>query len=208
MASSPSFRLALFDMDDVVYAYCRADRIAVLAEATGLDRDFIERRIWLEGLEFTADGGAFADAERYLAAWSAQLGQAISEETWVRARGAGMTPIAGTLALIDRLMAAGVTVAVLTNNGPLIERHRHRLAPALAERVGERFLVSYVFGMAKPAPDIYRLALDRLGFRPEETVFIDDLAENVAGAEAAGLRGHVFRTPAGLADYFAALGLA
>ena len=62
--------------------------------------------------------------------------------------------------------------------------------------------------MAKPAPDIYRLALDRLGFRPEETVFIDDLAENVAGAEAAGLRGHVFRTPAGLADYFAALGLA
>ena len=116
--------------------------------------------------------------------------------------------IDGTLALIDRLMAAGVTVAVLTNNGPLIERHRHRLAPALAERVGERFLVSYVFGMAKPAPDIYRLALDRLGFRPEETVFIDDLAENVAGAEAAGLRGHVFRTPAGLADYFAALGLA
>jgi putative hydrolase of the HAD superfamily len=40
--------------------------------------------------------------------------------------------------------------------------------------------------MRKPSPEIFALALERSGTRPDETVFVDDLAGNCAGARAVG----------------------
>jgi HAD superfamily hydrolase (TIGR01509 family) len=40
----------------------------------------------------------------------------------------------------------------------------------------------------KPAPDVYRLALDRLAVPPERAVAVEDSAHGVAAAQAAGLR--------------------
>lgn len=44
-------------------------------------------------------------------------------------------------------------------------------------------------GVAKPDPEVYLLTVERLGLRPEECVFVDDLSVNVRGAVAAGLVG-------------------
>lgn len=191
-------RLVLFDMDDVVYTYRRDDRIAYLAAVTGLDPVFINDRVWGEGLEAAADGGAFPTPELYIASWRDRLGCSLSVADWVEARRRGMRLIPGTLALIERLIAAGVTVAVLTNNGPLVDLYRETLAPELARLVGDRFLVSSSFSTLKPDPEVFRRALRQLGFAPEETFFIDDLPENVEGARAAGLRAAVFTTPEAL----------
>lgn len=46
---------------------------------------------------------------------------------------------------------------------------------------------SYQLGIAKPDPAIYRYTLDKLGTRPEETLFIDDKIENVEAARALGI---------------------
>jgi putative hydrolase of the HAD superfamily len=42
-------------------------------------------------------------------------------------------------------------------------------------------------GMHKPQPEIFRLGAERVGLPPEECVFVDDLRENCAGAEAVGM---------------------
>lgn len=42
-------------------------------------------------------------------------------------------------------------------------------------------------GIAKPHPRIYELIAERLGVEPSNCVFIDDLEENCAGADAAGM---------------------
>jgi HAD superfamily hydrolase (TIGR01509 family) len=42
--------------------------------------------------------------------------------------------------------------------------------------------------LRKPEPAIYRRALDILGRPAERILFIDDRAENVAGAAAAGIK--------------------
>ncbi|MFN4294745.1 MAG: HAD family hydrolase [Thermoflexales bacterium] len=44
-------------------------------------------------------------------------------------------------------------------------------------------------GVKKPDPEIFRRALARLGACPEESIFVDDMAENVAAAQALGMRG-------------------
>jgi FMN phosphatase YigB (HAD superfamily) len=41
--------------------------------------------------------------------------------------------------------------------------------------------------MHKPEPEIFLLGAERLGVAPEECVFVDDLRENCAGAEAVGM---------------------
>ena len=46
---------------------------------------------------------------------------------------------------------------------------------------------SSVEGVRKPNPRIYRIACDRLGVRPDEAVFLDDLGINLKPARAMGM---------------------
>lgn len=59
----------------------------------------------------------------------------------------------------------------------------------------EDILVSGQEKLLKPDPAIYQRLLERNGLRASECVFIDDVPENVAGAEAVGLRAVLFRSP-------------
>lgn len=54
-------------------------------------------------------------------------------------------------------------------------------------------------GVRKPATEIYLRCAARLGVDPDECIFVDDLPVNVAGAEAAGMKGFLFdiRDPVG-----------
>jgi 2-haloacid dehalogenase len=52
----------------------------------------------------------------------------------------------------------------------------------------EGIVVSGTERTRKPFPEIYRIVLERYGVAPEQALFIDDNRDNVAGAEAAGIR--------------------
>ena len=43
-----------------------------------------------------------------------------------------------------------------------------------------------------PEPEIYKILFERFGLKPEESVFTDDRAENIAGGRAMGMEGIVF----------------
>ncbi|KAM0787116.1 hypothetical protein ACM66B_006371 [Microbotryomycetes sp. NB124-2] len=50
------------------------------------------------------------------------------------------------------------------------------------------FVESSVEGLRKPDPKFYQLALDRLGVKPEETVFLDDIGHNLVAAKKLGIK--------------------
>jgi putative hydrolase of the HAD superfamily len=50
----------------------------------------------------------------------------------------------------------------------------------------------------KPAPGIYKSAIDISGFDAETALFIDDKPENCAAAAALGMQTIVFQSPAQL----------
>lgn len=57
-------------------------------------------------------------------------------------------------------------------------------------RIGDLFddlVISAEVGLAKPDPRIYHLALSRLSLEPAQTVFLDDVAENVEAARSLGM---------------------
>ena len=57
-------------------------------------------------------------------------------------------------------------------------------------------IISAEEGVAKPDRRIYEIAVERLGVALDETVFMDDMEENIAAARAFGMRGVLFRDTA------------
>ncbi len=55
-------------------------------------------------------------------------------------------------------------------------------------------IISAEVRMAKPGPGIYRHALDALGAKPEESVFVDDFIENIEACRQLGWHGIHFRS--------------
>lgn len=78
------------------------------------------------------------------------------------------------------------TVGMLSNNVPnLCDLVRH---DARMERI-ERFVFSNEIGVRKPDPTAFAALTESLGVRPEQTVFIDDNADNIVACEALGFTG-------------------
>jgi putative hydrolase of the HAD superfamily len=83
------------------------------------------------------------------------------------------------------LQRAGIPTGVLSNMGDAMEAGIVARFPWLAEFNHNTF--SHRLGMAKPDAAIYRHAAEGLGVAAEEILFVDDLAENIAAARAAGM---------------------
>eukprot|EP01035_Chromulina_nebulosa_P056948 gene56948-78039_t len=61
--------------------------------------------------------------------------------------------------------------------------------------------------LIKPDAAIYHLALDRFSLRADESVFVDDNADNIAGAAAVGMHAILFTDEPALRAELVRLGL-
>jgi len=114
-------------------------------------------------------------------------------------------PVAGSLELVEALHARGVPLYAITNfctafwpefcaRRPVFDRFRD-------------IVVSGAEKVAKPEPRIFEIAADRFGHAPQEMLFIDDKADNVATAAALGWQGHRFTDASRLAGELRGRGL-
>ena len=114
--------------------------------------------------------------------------------------------IPGMDALLAELDQGGVPLFAITNfSGEFFPAFRAKY-PALFDRF-RVILVSGDEKLVKPDAAIYRLALARFGVAAGDAVFVDDRADNVAGAEAVGMTGIVFTDAAALRASLRGLGL-
>jgi 2-haloacid dehalogenase len=114
-------------------------------------------------------------------------------------------PIEGTVEILADLRRAGVRLAALSNWSSEkfpIARSRYDFLDWF-----EAIVISGDVGAAKPDPRIYEHLLERTGFEPTSTVFVDDAPANVAVAADFGLTALQFRDPPTLRADLEALGL-
>jgi 2-haloacid dehalogenase len=105
--------------------------------------------------------------------------------------------IPGMHEIVAELDSAGVPLFSITNfSGEFFRPFRAENA-TLFDRFRD-ILVSGDERLVKPDPAIFALALERFALAPGEALFVDDRADNVAAAEAAGFVGHLFRNADGL----------
>ena len=131
------------------------------------------------------DGGKpFAEGVAELTALHPEWAEAIGvyHTRWAEMIGG---EVEGTASLIKRLKAAGYRVFGLTNwsmeTYPLIRDNYEVFS------LFEGVVVSGEEHLLKPDGKIYRCLLERYSLEAAESVFLDDNADNVAGAEAVGM---------------------
>ena len=92
----------------------------------------------------------------------------------------------GMLGALDRLRDAGVRTALVSDAGADDVESWER--SPLRERL-DATIFSYQLGIRKPDPRIYQQALEAVGIRPEEALFVGDGgSDELRGARAVGIR--------------------
>ncbi|HEV2634845.1 MAG TPA: HAD family phosphatase [Actinocrinis sp.] len=106
------------------------------------------------------------------------------------------------VALLENLAASGLTIALLSNlPSELADTFEPRNASWLRLMASVGF--SCRIGHAKPDAAAFAWSARALGLDPAGILFVDDRADNIEGARAVGMQGHVFTdvsTLAGVID--------
>ncbi len=86
---------------------------------------------------------------------------------------------------LQRLRDRGIKIAIVSN---CAENTRPLLVKHGVDALADTLVLSCEVRSAKPAAEIFRCALDRLGVTAEAAVFVDDQPGYCAGSVAAGIR--------------------
>lgn len=148
-------------------------------------RDAVERAFRAEAAYYVARSHEGRDAETLAgllagcaAVFNDSLGSAVTPEEYAGALEYEFLP--GAIEAVAALRRRGLSLAVVSNwDISLVDR----LAP-----LGLPVVTSAEAGAAKPDPRLFRLALERLGVRPERALHVGDRDEDEQGARAAGMR--------------------
>jgi epoxide hydrolase-like predicted phosphatase len=97
------------------------------------------------------------------------------------------------VAHVRRLRRAGFPTGLLSNFGDNARRLWAETYPFIT--LFDGVIISSEVGIMKPDPQIYQLAADSVGTMPEDILFIDDFAENTAGASAVGMQTVHYQDP-------------
>ena len=85
---------------------------------------------------------------------------------------------------LEKLRARGIKIAIVSN---CTENTRPMLVALGVAALADTLVLSCEVGAAKPAAEIFRHALGRLGVAAEAAVFVDDQASFCAGSVAVGI---------------------
>ena len=160
-------------MSEIAAVPLAAFTAAYWSHRPGSDLNGRARQYWTAVLRDAGsrlDGSAREEAQKRLSAVDAESWTQYREELWE---------------IAAAFKAGGGRTALLSNCNPEVMGLVRSQRPM--QRYFDTLVVSSEVGCLKPDPAIYRITLGRLGVEPGAALFVDDRAENVAGAEAVGL---------------------
>lgn len=101
----------------------------------------------------------------------------------------GLLPRSGVLETIRAAQQQGVAVALVSATSPEnVSQLISALHPHLVTEDFSLLMNSMLIAQRKPAPDVYAYALKALGIPAQDCIAIEDNADGVASAAAAGIR--------------------
>lgn len=109
--------------------------------------------------------------------------------------------------IIKKLKEKGFKTILLSNaNASVFERKIYTTYPEF-KNLFDDIIISSNIKMIKPNSDIYLHTLNKIGSKPEESLFIDDSKKNVDGAINVGINGYLYTDSNLFAEYIKSLGI-
>ena len=190
------YRAVLFDIDDTLMDFQTGNRNAVnqLMDELGYfdpDRydqyETVNLQCWAElekGL-LTQGQLRLARFVRFFDRYPVPGDPKRAAERFVQLLGAQCIPLPHALETVARI-AEALPVAIVTNGMTEIQRSRLALSP-LKDLVAD-VVISEEVGVSKPRPELFNIALDRLGAKPREALMVGDgVNSDIRGANNAGI---------------------
>jgi putative hydrolase of the HAD superfamily len=164
------------------------DSFGSFCDSEGLERDAV-RELFRErgdGLALLRrlERGAVSDAD-FERDFGGMLG--VPAEGLIDRLFAGLGPDEAMIGAVGAAREAGVPTGLISNSWGTGIYDRAPMA------IFDATVISGDVGLHKPQPEIYELGAERLGVPADRCVFVDDLRENVDGAEAVGMAGVLHR---------------
>jgi putative hydrolase of the HAD superfamily len=182
---TPDIRGILFDFGGVIHSFDTAVFFGRLQDRTAKPLEEMAFLVAGSGLPRSYESGEITSGE-FFRGVSELCGISISEKEFLSAFVDMFTPIEPTIRLI-RGLSRSYRLGLLSNTNEWHFEHHIRAVEIFP--LFDAVTLSYQVKAMKPAEEIYRDSLKKIGLPPEECVFIDDLEENVAGARRLGIRG-------------------
>ena len=98
-----------------------------------------------------------------------------------------LVPINGSIELLDNFFNRGFSIFSITDNVKEIVQFLRTKYDFFQKFKG--IIVSAEVGFLKPDEKIYRCLLEKYNLKPKETVFIDDVIQNINGVTKIGIHG-------------------
>ncbi|MDR3432793.1 MAG: glucose-1-phosphatase [Rouxiella aceris] len=179
--------LYIFDMGNVIIEIDFKRVLGVWSKLSGVPLAHLVERFTMGEVFQQHERGEISD-EDFAAQLCREMGIALSFEQF----SAGWQSIFVSLrpeviTIMKDLRAQGHRVVVLSNTNRLHLDHWPVHYPEIEQNVDALYL-SQDLGMRKPDPAIFQHVLEKEGFSPQETVFFDDVADNVNAASALGIQ--------------------
>ncbi|MBI5576605.1 MAG: HAD family phosphatase [Deltaproteobacteria bacterium] len=198
-----AIRAVIFDFGNVICAFDNDVFLRALLPCSGLGLDALKEAIYGSDLPRKYESGRISSGEFYREA--AQRGSlSVSMEEFFRAFNGIFTPIPSTSALIRELKKR-YKVGLLSNTNEWHYEHYFKNVEVFP--LFDSVTLSFEVKEMKPGGRIYRDAIEKLGARPEECVFIDDIEDYAEGARREGMKGIRYVSPESLLDSLRALGV-
>ena len=183
-------KLLLLDLDDVMVDYSHSMRCRALAEITGATEQYIHDAVFGSALEKRSDLGEF-DLDTYMDLLRSEWGLSIPGDAFIAARKQATRVRPGMLKICEQV-SDQIQLGIFSNNPHWLYQNITQIVPELAPLFRQRFVCSGSIGTAKPDEFAFLKCVQRLGFSPYSTLFVDDKMRNVEGAKLAGLDAFVF----------------
>ena len=176
----------VFDFGGVMTSCSMPVRVRAVVDELHLPWEAIVNGFGKYRLDY--DRGEITVKELYDRIWK-DAGVSVSEENRRRIEAADNSSWLyrneRTLRWMRQLKAGGYRIGVLTNMPPgFAPLFREHFADFL--ELADAIVISGEEGIVKPDPAIYALVQTRLGLKPEELLFIDDLERNCQAARDCG----------------------
>ncbi|NLK98363.1 HAD family phosphatase [Defluviitalea saccharophila] len=188
----------VFDMGNVLLSYRPKEYVKTITtdEAIGeaLLKEFLFSEEWI-----MLDAGAITEEEavKRVQARIPQYAEYVQKtmDNWHT----DLTPIEGMPELVALLKEKGYKLYLLSNTSLRFYQYQPQVEMF---KLFDGFFISAKERLLKPQKEIFERFLERFDLIGSECVFIDDLAENVKGAQEAGIVAHQFCGSDELKEYF------
>ncbi len=183
-----------FDLGQVLMHFDHRRAAEQLAALLDVSVEESWQALFESGLEDTFERGELTPQD-FAQTLAKSLEREASTDSILKATSDIFWPNRPMLELLQELRAGPQRLGLLSNTCQAHWDWIRDTDPGLPDAF-ETLVLSFELGRMKPDPLIYQVAQEKAGVVAAEILFIDDRPENVAGAEAQGIQGLLYQSPA------------